>query len=322
MRLRLPEFRFARTLLITVLLFGATAAHPDRAQAEPTADGVRSAARTFAEGEKAFRAGDYRHAAQSFESAYALVPHEDALWNAARAWQRAGEAVLAANLYARFLREAMPGARDRAEATDQLAQLSARLGRIDVVAPAAALVRVDDTPVPVSGTAGERSRYVNPGTHVVNTQFEGREQTQSSFVAGAQIVTVAFVDQPAKPPPPPPDKPVVVPERAEASRGWSPWVVVVGAGLTAGAGVATLISGLDTRHTRDEFMASPSEDRLADGRAKQTRTNVLLGVTAGLAALTTVTALWLIDWRSKDGKTHVGVSASPGGAMAVATGSF
>ena len=45
----------------------------------------------FQEGSRAYGAGDYRHAAESFEAAYKLNPHPSALWNAARARQRAGD---------------------------------------------------------------------------------------------------------------------------------------------------------------------------------------------------------------------------------------
>src|SRR5580658_7681957 len=71
----------------------------------------------FEEGTKAFDAGDFRRAAAAFEAAYRLAPNTDVLWNAARAWQRAGEAARAATLYSRYLRDAPPVAPDRGTAT-------------------------------------------------------------------------------------------------------------------------------------------------------------------------------------------------------------
>ena len=44
----------------------------------------RTAAKEFAAGERAFSAGDYRRAAESFEAAYRASPHHAPLWNAAR----------------------------------------------------------------------------------------------------------------------------------------------------------------------------------------------------------------------------------------------
>src|SRR5258708_39824655 len=69
-----------------------------------SADDRRQAAKDFADGDRAFKEGDYRGAAVAYERAYARVPHHSALWNAARAWQRAGELARAANHYAHYLR--------------------------------------------------------------------------------------------------------------------------------------------------------------------------------------------------------------------------
>jgi hypothetical protein len=70
-----------------------------------------------------------------------------------------------------------------------------------------------------------------------------------------------------------------------------------------GGGIATLAvggvavwSGLDTNRARDTFDADPSQTNLDSGRDKQTRTNVLIGATAGLAVLTVATAIFLVDW--------------------------
>ena len=66
---------------------------PARAQpapapsAQPSAEDKKAAGKRFAEGEKAFRAGEFAQAGQDFEEAFALAPHPDALWNAARSWR-------------------------------------------------------------------------------------------------------------------------------------------------------------------------------------------------------------------------------------------
>src|SRR5262252_3080727 len=78
-----------------------------------TADGespedLKQAAKLFAEGQKSYREGDYRHAAEAFEGAYKKAPRLPPLYNAARAWQKGGETVRAANLYASYLRKAPP----------------------------------------------------------------------------------------------------------------------------------------------------------------------------------------------------------------------
>src|SRR5262245_7274448 len=85
------------------------------AAADEAAD-ARAAAAAFKEGQRAFRAGDDRRAAEQFELAYHDKPHHSPLWNAAQSWEKAGEYVRAGNLYARFLRDAPPDTPDRNQA--------------------------------------------------------------------------------------------------------------------------------------------------------------------------------------------------------------
>src|SRR5579862_584019 len=100
-------------LLIPVLTF---------AQAVPTSQtsARAQAAEQFREGSRAFDGGDFAQAADAFEQAYRLAPHVDSLWNAARARQRAEDLARAATLYAKYLRDAPPDARDRDLAAVQL----------------------------------------------------------------------------------------------------------------------------------------------------------------------------------------------------------
>ncbi|MCW5836048.1 MAG: hypothetical protein KIS78_26850, partial [Labilithrix sp.] len=119
---------------------------------EARAEDPRQAAQAqFAEGQRAFAAGDFRRAAAAFEEAYRTKPHHSPLWNAARSWQKAGEGTRAANLYARYLEEAPAGARDRDQATAALADLASKLGRLVVQAGGAADVRVDSAPLEGDG---------------------------------------------------------------------------------------------------------------------------------------------------------------------------
>jgi hypothetical protein len=91
----------------------------------------------------------------------------------------------------------------------------------------------------------------------------------------------------------------------------------VGLGATAIAGAATIVSGVDTANQHSSFTSQqcgsrnppvpdPCPGLASNGQSAQTRTNVLLGVTVGLAAVTTVT-VFFVRWHD----TRVGVS--PGG---------
>lgn len=303
----------------------ATAAPARGGDADTPARGdARLASKKFAEAENAYRLGDFTRAGEAFEAAYEAAPHADALWNAARAWQRAGESVRAANLYARYLREAAPNAPDRNHATTALSQLSSKLGRIELHAEGADEVSID-------GRAVERTAmiYVAPGRHVVRARRAERASEQVETVAAGAVVSVAFGSldpppdaQPARSPtavaaaPAPPPRADQFRERKTERSGWSPVVVWIGGGITIAAGAASIWSGLDTLSARDSFVASPSQGGLDDGRTKQLRTNILFAVTGVAATATVAAAVFFVDW----GGRRVEVAAGAG--MLVARGRF
>ena len=243
----------------------------------------RQAAKEFASGDRAYKDGDFRLAAESYERAYKRAPHHSALWNAARAWHRAGELARAANLYAWYLREAPPSARDRNSAQRALNDLSSRLARLEIhAAEGVAAIRVDGEPVVAS------SVFVTPGAHVVEGRTLGdRPVREPQSVAAGDVISISL-----SPPPPPPaavaPAPAPVAEAAPAPRSWLPVLYVGGAATLALAGV-TVWSGLDTNQQKDAFERAPTQGNLDAGRQKEARTNILIGVSSGVAALTVVT---------------------------------
>lgn len=69
------------------------------------ADEALEAAKTrYEQGEKAFEAGRFLEAAQSFEAAYKLSPRADLLYDAARSYDKGGNAARAVELYQAYLR--------------------------------------------------------------------------------------------------------------------------------------------------------------------------------------------------------------------------
>jgi tetratricopeptide (TPR) repeat protein len=271
------------------------------------------AAARFEEGTKAFDAGDFRRAAEAFGSAYHLAPNTDALWNAARAWQRSGEAARAATLYARYLRDAPPNASDRPAATSQLALLSPKLARIEVHGDDLKDLQVDDVP------CEDRVLYVSRGAHVVSATVRGTSMRKDQQVEAGDVVSVVF-EAPAGPPalvgPLPSTSPVHPPpmvqeplsEVATSTRkGWSPWVFVTGAALTGVAVGLTVASGVDTDNALTTFEKNGSQANLTNGLDKQLRTNILLGASIGLGAATAVVGIWLVGWRSGSQKVEVGI---------------
>jgi hypothetical protein len=276
------------------------------AQDAPSTDDRNEAGKDFADGDRAFKAGDYRAAAQAYEAAYKLMPHHAALWNAARSWHRAGDLPRAANLYAQYLQEAPASARDRNNALKALKELSPKLAHLEIHATDVQGVKVDGAAI--RGT----DVYVTPGAHVVEGQTrDGRAVRQSQNADGGQTVSVALVapDVPAVPAPaqaaPPPEEP-------RSSKKWSPIVVYFGGAVTLVLAGVTVWSGVDTLQRKDTFDKAPTQANLDVGMQTQTRTNVLIAATAGVGVLTAAAAVFLVDWHGSSGPERDGSPPAAG----------
>ena len=280
-------------------------------------DDRKAAAALFGEGQKAYNAGDFRHAAESFEKAYARAPRLAPLWNAARAWHKAREYARAANLYAKYLKLAPSNAPDRNSATAAMRDLEPRLARLEIHAASFESVTVDGAPVEDVDDHGTAVVYVTPGAHAVEGTAHGQKAHEKPDVpAGSSSSVVLQL----------PDAPVAVvapvpqPKPEPTHSGWSPVVVAVGGGLTAVGLGLTIWSGLDTLAQRQTFESSQTQQNLDDGRSKQLRTNVFFGVTLGVAALTTVAAIFFVDWKGHKSSTEPSAQVGVGfglGAMSV-----
>lgn len=281
------------------------------AASEARADGVRDdAKREFTKGERAFARGEYLSAAEAFEAANRLVPHHSALWNAARARELGGDAAGAANRYAQFLRVAPRSASDRDAATNALARLSKRLGKLTLLGT---------TPAAVDGVhldAGD-SLYVTPGLHLIVRESTGNQaaaRRELSFAAGEESSLTMDEATPPKPAAPPVPPPVLVPRPAESPRSkpLPPWVAFTGAGVTALFAGLTVWSGLDTISARSDYDQNPTSDQWVDGKGLRTRTNVLLSTTIVMGLATVGIAVFLVDWNRgpKVGLGHDGVRLS------------
>ena len=272
-------------------------------------DDMKAAAKLFGEGQKAYREGDYRHAAEAFEGAYKRAPRLPPLYNAARAGQKGGELVRAANLYASYLRKAPPSAPDRNNATSALRDIEARVAKLEVHANELTDLKVDGAAFDVGDqSASSFVVYVTPGTHVIEGKHGDKTAEERPVATQGGSMSVVLV------PPkdaPPPVAPVVVTEKPRS--GWSPIVVAVGGGLTAVAAGFLVWSGVDTLNQRSTFDAAPTQANLDTGKSDQVRTNVLLGVTLGLAVVTGVVAIFLVDWKSHK-QEKAALHVSPFGA--------
>jgi hypothetical protein len=301
--------------LIALVLGTPLIVHAQEAPAEPTPAQVRAAAEAFDRGREAYKAEEYVEAAEQFEKADNSAPSSAALELAVRARDKAGEIDRAATLLALALKR-HPG-------ESNLLKLATDLDR-RVKADLYMLTATCDTPCDltvggkiVHGPADtQRTLFVQPGTIMIRAgwadnrsdskQVEAEKggQGEVSFVTPATPAGEAIAKE-AEPVTPPPVDPAATRDEGagKKSGGWPPAIFFVGAGLTAVAGGVTIWSGVDT-------VNNPGADKVKEecgdqgescalyqeGLSKQRRTNILLGVTAGVGVATILIGVFATDW--------------------------
>jgi hypothetical protein len=236
------------------------------------------------------------------------------LYNAARAELAQKRYAEAAKLYRTYLalpaNDKMPAA-DRAEAKDELGEITKHLTTLDV--------RAKD--FSVDGVAAEGLIDVEPGTHRV--EMRGAKGVKSKSVE-CQVGTVVLVEYEESgkgagggaPPPPPP------PKEAEKSGSWVlPGVLagvgVVGLGVGIGLGAGSSGSASTTRTLfqggacRDQSSAACAEARSKESSTSTLATGSVLGYVVGGAFMAgaVVSALVIKPWQLRNGRE---VSIAPG----------
>jgi hypothetical protein len=306
------------TLAVCVCVFSAVSAvTPSRAcaapEGTPSPEIRQKASSLFTRGEALYRIGDYAHAAALFDEAYRLAPHPDILWNAARSFERAGEIARAANAYAEYLEGSSETSPDRKDALEALERLSRKLGRLEVHAPAGATIFLNGTQVVTS------KPYVVPGSHSIRIVAVGASEDEHTVEVEAGSARSVSLSQPPVEAPglkredeSKPAKPAV-----EERRKLSPLFFVAGAALSAAATGVAIGFGIDTLNARSRFDKSPSQEAFDSGQDKELRTNVMLGVAAGLWALTAVTGVWLVEWKSRSTTVSLAIASSSAGIRGV-----
>lgn len=312
-----------RALRVAAVTLCLSAADPCFAQdaAEPSPAQIREAAEAFDRGREAYQKDDFVGAAEQFERADSQAPSATALEYAIRARDRAAQldraatlAVLAQKRYPEeaSLAKVVPGVLSRA--ATELFELTVQCSEVCELAVGGKIVH--------GKPETERRIYLPQGSHSVRAGFDGnRSQSQQveaatggkgqlTFEAPKLVAEAPVLAE--SPPAPAPAADFPLEERRRS--GWSPIVFWVGAGLTAAATGVTVWSGLHT-------LSNPGKDRIRDecgagetncaayqeGLSNQRRTNVLIGVSAGLGLSTILIGALATDWGAGNA-----VHASPG----------
>lgn len=300
--------RWSRGLSI-VLLLSAFAPRPSHA-AEPTAAEKKAetaspaeraaAGEKFKDAEASFKRADFSRAALAFEASYGIVPHPSTLLNAAEAWEKGRETRDAAKALMR-LQADFPSSSDASVAGERLKPLLQRLAvlRVTVESGGEALA-IDAAPADVGPSV------VEPGEHVITARF-GDELVEREVTVGAGADISLLISPTA-------DRE----KGGAASEGQAPWptplpiyVFSASAALTVASSALLVWSGVETLSAREAFDADPTQARLDDGLAIQTRTNVLVGLTAGLAAVTAALGVFT-RWDDLSPRPSLGLSTDAG----------
>lgn len=304
--------------------------HPTTAWAGPDADKLRAASESFDAGAKAFKAKQFDQAASYFEAADDAVPSAKALRLAIRARSEAGQSARAATLAAQALDLYSTDTETVKLAQDTIDKLGSSLQQVKISCVSPCLIAAGATPI--HGQQATRwTIYLDPGKTKIGATFVGNitAPERQIFAAPGGNATIRF-EPPKDDAPKPPDGPPAVPPKGDDAKptdakpgepdapveepspkkkhfGAHPAVFFVGLGATVGLGAATIWSGVDTQNNPgpDKVRADcagkgTSCPTYQTGLAHQTRTNVLIGVTAGTAAVTLVIGAFLTNWHGKD----------------------
>jgi hypothetical protein len=291
-----------------------------------TPEDRRAASDAYDRGSAAYLDEQWQEAARWFEMAFRRAPIPAALIQAIRAHVNAGDMQRAGTLALRLevLYPDDPTARETA--SDTIAEASTSLVRVDV--------ECDGCTVQVGGALLEHpSVFLQPDTdHRVVAQFPTGDRAETVNARAGETRRLAF-EAPEGP---------VLPERDPNRRegegagpnerfsrsddgGLSPAFFLTSLGLTAVAGGILLWSGLDTLAGVDEYERVRSMALLEEGQSKELRTNVLIGVTAGLGVVTAALLLFT-SWGGGDEEEAAlampSLSASADGATLHLRGAF
>ena len=286
------------------------------------------AAQRFRDAAHSYEQGQFAAAATAFEESALLVPRAAALYNAAVAWEAAGDPARAAQAYEGAVRRPDLPPDQATSARRQLLALSRKLGLLDVFATQDARLAVGS----IEGSGPRLHLYVAPGPHDVRVTWpDGSTQVRTVEVAaGASEVARFEAPAPALPPRGVPTEPPRQPSAPEAKP--TPFVVPpssphghalrTAGWITLASSVAftgaAIVLGVETLDARNTLVASNDTNAAAHDEALRYRllTNVAWGASALSAALGGT--LLVLSFGKRDAGTGAQLAVTSGpGSLAV-----
>ncbi len=304
MTLRDRSRRFVPVLLCASLSGIVASASPcARADAAHAVEQYRAGADAYAR-------GAYRAAAEMFEGAFREDPRGASIYNAGIAWEAGGDAPRAADAYATALATKDLGEPQRVDATERIAALEKKLGRLDVTGPVGAHVAIAHA----EGRSLPTQIHLAPGSYSLHATYgDGHTESRDVQTAAGQLLAIDMAPLVIAPPvvgrPLTPIEPVAAPVPSSSS---SPlrtlgWIGVGGAVVLGGLAV---YSGLTTLSARDAFDGTGDTSQSDHDRAVSARawTNVAWAA-AGVVGATGVVLL-LVAPSPRATSTSAGMRAS------------
>lgn len=257
-----------------------------------TPENRRAAAEAYNRGSAAFLAERYDEAARWFETAHRLLPSKAALMQAIYAHRKGQNGLRAGTLSLRLLGQYGDSADARRLAEDEIRARSAQFVRVRIqcqqceVSVAGRLLEYPelflppDTPTRITGHFASG----DAGSEVEGKAGESRTVTLEAPALAPRTSHIGAHGAPE-----------VASEDSSGSAGLSPvWALTAG-GLSLASGAVLGWSLYDMYEGVDAYENNPTREALRDGQARETRSNVLIGITGGLLATTLVLAI-LTDW--------------------------
>jgi hypothetical protein len=294
------------------------------------ADGNPEAREAYDRGTAAHHRKDFAEAATDFALADALSPSDVALRAALDDAVLADDPALGMALVERSGRAPVQGALSETVAIAR-ERFRGRAGRVAIHCPPShrCLATLDGHTVDTAKAA-----WATSGQHTLLVQVDDAAQPRLIEIKPDETLDVTPALGPTSTPPvdavpvpalvPLPAAPQTVPPVVEGRRtGLSPVWFWLGTGATALSGGATLASGLDTLSKHQSFVdarcpvagSSACNTLSTSGTSAQTRTDVLVGVTAAVGVATVVVLLFTRWGSGEDARAHPSLSLGTAGGL-------